>query len=368
MRDLGHRRVAPVRDERGHPADRVRAAPVAGPDEQLRVGAHERHGHRQLGAVGHGQLGPRPELLDAAEQVVPAAGVEPRGVLAQLVQDLVHLERGEDRLDQDGRPDRPARDPERDLGVDEDLVPEPRLVVRFELGEVEVRPAAASEQLARRCGTGTARSRTGWPRPARRRRASPTRRGASRAAGRRASRVLLGEPVGLALGRIEGERAARTASISAAWPPTTLAHVGESESSRSAMNTRAPELSALIIILGSAGPVISTRRSSKSARCRGDGPVRLADLAASRRGSRAGRRRRARAWRSWRRSMSEIRDGPNRRWRSATNARASSVRIAVGARDRIAAGARRRAVASSRQPSPRRTVASIRPCGSVVGV
>ncbi len=31
------------------------------------------------------------------------------------------------------------------------------------------------------------------------------------------------------------------------------------------MNTLAPELSALIIILGSAGPVISTRRSSRSA-------------------------------------------------------------------------------------------------------
>ena len=31
------------------------------------------------------------------------------------------------------------------------------------------------------------------------------------------------------------------------------------------MNTRAPELRALIIILGLAGPVISTRRSSRSA-------------------------------------------------------------------------------------------------------
>ena len=31
------------------------------------------------------------------------------------------------------------------------------------------------------------------------------------------------------------------------------------------MNTFAPELSALIIIFGSAGPVISTRRSSRSA-------------------------------------------------------------------------------------------------------
>ncbi len=44
----------------------------------------------------------------------------------------------------------------------------------------------------------------------------------------------------------------------------TLAHVGESASSMSAMNIRAPEFSALIVILGSAGPVISTRRSRRS--------------------------------------------------------------------------------------------------------
>ena len=34
------------------------------------------------------------------------------------------------------------------------------------------------------------------------------------------------------------------------------------------MKTRAPELRALIIIFGSAGPVISTRRSSRSAGAR----------------------------------------------------------------------------------------------------
>jgi hypothetical protein len=32
------------------------------------------------------------ELLDEAEEVVPAAAVEPRAVLAQLEQDLLHLE------------------------------------------------------------------------------------------------------------------------------------------------------------------------------------------------------------------------------------------------------------------------------------
>ena len=44
-----------------------------------------------------------------------------------------------------------------------------------------------------------------------------------------------------------------------------FAQVGELASSKSAMKTLAPELSALTIILRSTGPVISTRRSSRSA-------------------------------------------------------------------------------------------------------
>ena len=47
-------------------------------------------------------------------------------------------------------------------------------------------------------------------------------------------------------------------------PSRTLFQVGVEESSQSAMNTRAPEFRALIIILRSVGPVISTRRSAKS--------------------------------------------------------------------------------------------------------
>ena len=50
-------------------------------------------------------------------------------MVAQLVQDLVHLERGEDRLDQDGCLDRPLRHPEPLLRPDEDVVPEARLEV-----------------------------------------------------------------------------------------------------------------------------------------------------------------------------------------------------------------------------------------------
>ena len=115
-RDLVHRCVASRRDERGHAADRVRAAPVARVHEQLGVRAHERHRHRHVDAVGEHELLAVAELLDHAEDVVPAAGVEARRVLAQLVEDLVHLERGEDRLDQDGRADRAAAEPELVLG------------------------------------------------------------------------------------------------------------------------------------------------------------------------------------------------------------------------------------------------------------
>ncbi len=51
------------------------------------------------------------------------------------------------------------------------------------------------------------------------------------------------------------------ASIRLTWPSTWLAQVGEFASSKSAMNPRAPEFSALITSLRSVGPVISTRRS-----------------------------------------------------------------------------------------------------------
>ena len=64
-----------------------------------------------------------------------------------------------------------------------------------------------------------------------------------------------------------------------AWPWISSSQVGEVASSKSAMNTFAPELSALISILALVGPVISTRRSCRSAGMRPDRPVGLADVA-----------------------------------------------------------------------------------------
>ena len=137
-----HLRVAAGGDERGHSAHRVRATAVAGLDEQLAVGAHERDGHGHGRAVGEHELGAVAELLDDAEDVVPAPRVEAGRVVTQLVEDLVHLEGCEDRLDQDGGLDRPPWYAEPVLRPAEDVVPQPRLEMRLELREVEVAPVA----------------------------------------------------------------------------------------------------------------------------------------------------------------------------------------------------------------------------------
>ena len=84
LADLGQRlgvdlRVAPARDERRHAAHRVRAAAVTRLDQQLGVGPHERRGHRHRVALGQDEVAaPGAELLDDAEQVVPAARVQAR--------------------------------------------------------------------------------------------------------------------------------------------------------------------------------------------------------------------------------------------------------------------------------------------------
>ena len=149
-RPLVDLRVAAARDERRHPADRERPAPVAGPHQQVAVGLHHRRVHRDRVAVREGERRTGvAEVLDDAEQVVPAPGVQPGHVVAQLVEDLVHLERGGDRLDQHRRPDRAVRDLQGGLGVGEDVVPQPRLEVRLHLRQVEVGAGSASQQLGR---------------------------------------------------------------------------------------------------------------------------------------------------------------------------------------------------------------------------
>src|SRR3954454_16703103 len=87
------------------------------------------------------------EGLDDAEQVVPAAGVQPRGVVAELVEDLLHLERSGVGLDQAGGADGPPRDVQLVLREVERVVPEAGLEVALHLRQVEVRALPAVDLL-----------------------------------------------------------------------------------------------------------------------------------------------------------------------------------------------------------------------------
>jgi hypothetical protein len=111
----------------------MRAAPMTRTHGELRVGAHVRLLHRDLRAVGEQCARVVPVHLDETEDVVPAPAVETDRVIAQLVQDFVHLERRGQRLDQHGRADRPERKAERLLRVHEHLVPDSRLAMALEL-------------------------------------------------------------------------------------------------------------------------------------------------------------------------------------------------------------------------------------------
>ena len=298
--DLG---IAARRNERGHATHRERTPAVAGLHEQLAVGAHERDGHGHGAPVRKDHLRPMAELLDHAEDVVPAAGIEAGRVLAQLEEDLVHLEGGQDRLDQDGRLDRPLRDAEALLRPDEDVVPEASLEVRLELRQIEVAAVAAvvaeevePEVEQRRRTSARRRPRSGVP------------PGASRAAGRRAPPDR--SPSTYCFSPVSSEIVRSSASVRLRCPSMQFAQVGEFESSKSAMKTRAPELSALITILRSTGPVISTRRSAISS---GVGATRQASARTS---AVSGRKSGSSpAWsrssRSARRASSSTRRAPN---------------------------------------------------------
>src|SRR5229473_867940 len=141
--DLG---IATRRYERGHPTHRVRATFVACLHQQLRVRAHEGDGHRHLRAVGKHEIWTVSELLDDAEDVVPASRVETARVIAQLVEDLFHLERSEDRFDEYSGADRSPRNADGILREIENVVPKPRLEVALELGEIEVRSTPFAEK------------------------------------------------------------------------------------------------------------------------------------------------------------------------------------------------------------------------------
>ena len=67
----------------------MHAPAVARLDQELDVGIHERHGHCHGRPIGQDEARVSPELLDDAEDVVPASAIQTGTVVAQLEDDLV---------------------------------------------------------------------------------------------------------------------------------------------------------------------------------------------------------------------------------------------------------------------------------------
>src|SRR5690606_20124329 len=89
------------------------------------------------------------EVLDHAEDVVPPPGVQTRRVVTEGIEDLLHLERRQDRLDQDRRANAPLGDSQRVLREDEHVVPQRSLLAALQLREIDVRPRTTLQECTR---------------------------------------------------------------------------------------------------------------------------------------------------------------------------------------------------------------------------
>ena len=148
---LGQRRCIGLRvvldgDLRRHAPHRVRPAAMATADHIQAVRPHEMRRHRHLRAVRHHKFRPVAELLDEAENVIPTPAVQSRRMLPQFVQNLLGLERPQNRLDQHGGLDAATRYPQLVLGKHKDVIPQPRLQVAFQFGQIKIGTGPAVHQ------------------------------------------------------------------------------------------------------------------------------------------------------------------------------------------------------------------------------
>src|SRR5260370_20398440 len=107
-------------------------------DQQLNVGVQEVPVHGDLRAIWQHELRRVSKFLDEAKNVIPAATVESGGMIAQLPKDFVHLESGQDGLDQHSGADAAAWNSERILRVIEDVVPQASFQMAFHFRQIEI--------------------------------------------------------------------------------------------------------------------------------------------------------------------------------------------------------------------------------------
>lgn len=112
-----------ARNKGRHAAHRKGTALVAGFNQQARVGAEERFIHGDNLAIRQYAIGVVFQRFDIAEDVVPASAVQTHNVIAQSVQDFMHLEYGRQRFNQQGGFNGATRQVEAIFRVAEHLTP-----------------------------------------------------------------------------------------------------------------------------------------------------------------------------------------------------------------------------------------------------
>lgn len=131
----------------GHSSHSSDLALMAGLDEKLNICVHEWDGHGDTGTIWKDEVWVLAELLDDGEDVIPTSAVKSGRVVSELEDDLIHLESGENGLDEDCTSDSASWDGNEILGEVENVVPETGLEVRLHLGEVEVWAVSTLDEL-----------------------------------------------------------------------------------------------------------------------------------------------------------------------------------------------------------------------------
>src|ERR1039458_9094713 len=132
-----------------HASHGMNAALVACVNQHVHVGTKERLFHGDGAALGKRVIQLIPEHLDETENVIPATAVQTGGVLAQFVENLVHLKSSRDGFDQYSGANCSLGNTDIFLSKEEDIVPQARLTVALQFGQVEIGSGIAIEEGAK---------------------------------------------------------------------------------------------------------------------------------------------------------------------------------------------------------------------------
>lgn len=107
-------------------------------DEETNICVHESNGHGDSAAVRKDSTTISSTLLDETEDVIPSSTVKPRRMSPELEQNLLHMERSRESLNQHSSSDGSHWNSNVRLREVEDVVPETSFEIVLHFGEIEV--------------------------------------------------------------------------------------------------------------------------------------------------------------------------------------------------------------------------------------